>query len=317
MFFFIYSSIVNQVSFNGNKGIIASAGVEKIIKLWSPIIDFNNQDNCVNSKKPNFFRDFYAYNGVVDFIDPIIDETTEEDRKLMAYFDSLLIRDVSFIYDDSDDNDEDYPMSYFIYNNSPVQYSSAPENASSSEFDSDTELKYTIQNKYVGEHLHESFHKKSPRPENDNESVYAKRMHFRYLKSMVENLTELIALNRKAYDDMIEKIQSEPKKKSKSRLLQDQWKENKDYNDFCHNIEMKRKFLLLLRAYLIVNHLNNSYCVKSFFIKLNKRNSIKKIIEIVNNEKNIADFARNMSYLKGKFKKKINLNLINFDFFFF
>lgn len=246
---------------------------------------------------------------MVDIGEPINDESTEEDSRLLAYFDSLLIRDISFLCDDSDDHDDDYPLSYFAYN-SPVHFSSAPEGISSDEFESDLESKYKIQNKFVSQHLEEiSRHKISRQKKiNQLESVYAKRMHFRYLKSTVENLIELINLRREEYDDIIQKIKSEPKKKSMPRLLNGQWRENKNYQDFYFNLQMKRRFLLLLRAYSIINYLNSSYCVKSFFVKRNKRYSIKKIMENLNKNENIAKFARDLSYIKGKLSLNKNKN---------
>lgn len=96
-----HNSIVNQVRFNPIFNTLATSGVEKRIKLWSPF-DIglkNSQENCENnvhrriSRAENRFQ-LYAQSTELSNDDFDI-ESTEENPKMLAFFDTLVQRDFS------------------------------------------------------------------------------------------------------------------------------------------------------------------------------------------------------------------------------
>ncbi|KAF4528141.1 hypothetical protein B566_EDAN011157 [Ephemera danica] len=81
-----HRSIVNQVRFNPTNNLIASSGVEKIIKFWSPfqlpgsIGDEGSSAEDLESRK--FMSHDYSH------------QSTQEDPRMMAFFDSLVQREI-------------------------------------------------------------------------------------------------------------------------------------------------------------------------------------------------------------------------------
>ncbi|KAL0269456.1 UNVERIFIED_CONTAM: hypothetical protein PYX00_007181 [Menopon gallinae] len=88
-----HRSIVNQVRYDPNKQLIASSGVEKIIKIWSPIrVPYSEGDRdkpcekrprvlCSSracSRSPGLLNHDYSH------------ESVDEDTKMIHFFDSLL-----------------------------------------------------------------------------------------------------------------------------------------------------------------------------------------------------------------------------------
>jgi WD repeat-containing protein 22 len=93
-----HRSIVNQVRFNPVFNCVASSGVEKKIKLWSPF-DITNDD--VDKRGPSFSRRIHRredHGWMVQNSSNLLDcehESVEENPKMLAFFDSLVQRDLS------------------------------------------------------------------------------------------------------------------------------------------------------------------------------------------------------------------------------
>ena len=96
-----HQSIVNQVRYNSTFDILASSGVEKRIKLWSPF-DIGIEDEENSEEKPNrrISRSggesrFALHVQSVELHGEFDTETTEENPKMLAFFDTLVKRDFS------------------------------------------------------------------------------------------------------------------------------------------------------------------------------------------------------------------------------
>jgi len=93
-----HRSIVNQVRFNPVFNCIASSGVEKKIKLWSPF-DITNDD--ADRRGPSFSRRIHRREDHVWMVQNssnLLDcehESVEENPRMLAFFDSLVQRDLS------------------------------------------------------------------------------------------------------------------------------------------------------------------------------------------------------------------------------
>ncbi|XP_059475171.1 DDB1- and CUL4-associated factor 5 [Neocloeon triangulifer] len=96
-----HRSIVNQVRYNSAYNMVASSGVEKIIKLWSPMRFPGNCDDPLLQikKKP---RKMYTHEEYITLVlqsgqfmsHDYSQQNTEEDPRMMAFFDSLVQREV-------------------------------------------------------------------------------------------------------------------------------------------------------------------------------------------------------------------------------
>lgn len=98
-----HRSIVNQVRYNAQKCIIASSGVEKLVKLWRP---FETEDwkgslveDVIGSDNPRdvFSHDEYAsllYASDHNMAHDYTHQNTTEDPRMMAFFDSLVQREI-------------------------------------------------------------------------------------------------------------------------------------------------------------------------------------------------------------------------------
>ncbi|XP_045605789.1 dentin sialophosphoprotein isoform X2 [Procambarus clarkii] len=118
-----HRSIVNQVRFNPQNFIIASSGVEKIIKLWSGLSLPGSNGSLKTSNSGSFMtRRVYTheeYIGLVmesgqDVNHDYSHGSTDEDPRMMAFFDSLVQREVegwTSNTDLSDDLDNDPQLS--------------------------------------------------------------------------------------------------------------------------------------------------------------------------------------------------------------
>ncbi|XP_075223771.1 DDB1- and CUL4-associated factor 5 [Lycorma delicatula] len=97
-----HRSIVNQVRFNADNFLIASSGVEKLIKVWSPfplpLSSGGLEKDVMSSKKRKVFS-HEEYISLVMRSGQIIthdysQESTKEDPRMMAFFDSLVQREI-------------------------------------------------------------------------------------------------------------------------------------------------------------------------------------------------------------------------------
>ncbi|XP_045579693.1 DDB1- and CUL4-associated factor 5 isoform X2 [Salmo salar] len=101
-----HRSIVNQVRFNPSTSMICSSGVEKVIKAWSPYQQtesLGDLDGCVENKS----RSLYSHE---EYISLVLnsgsglrhDYISQEDPRMMAFFDSLVRREIEGWSSDSD-----------------------------------------------------------------------------------------------------------------------------------------------------------------------------------------------------------------------
>ncbi|KAL7301518.1 hypothetical protein TKK_0005952 [Trichogramma kaykai] len=99
-----HRSIVNHVRYNKNSCVLASSGVEKIVKLWSP---FPLGEKCsgglkVEDDKNETQRKVYSHDEYIGLIlrtghvmtHDYSHECTDEDQRMMAFFDSLVQREI-------------------------------------------------------------------------------------------------------------------------------------------------------------------------------------------------------------------------------
>uniref|UniRef100_A0A673ZY57 Ddb1 and cul4 associated factor 5 n=1 Tax=Salmo trutta TaxID=8032 RepID=A0A673ZY57_SALTR len=104
-----HRSIVNQVRFNPSTSMICSSGVEKVIKAWSPYQQtesLGDLDGCVENKS----RSLYSHEEYISLVlnsgsglrHDYISQSIQEDPRMMAFFDSLVRREIEGWSSDSD-----------------------------------------------------------------------------------------------------------------------------------------------------------------------------------------------------------------------
>ncbi|MEE6491833.1 hypothetical protein FKM82_016395 [Ascaphus truei] len=104
-----HRSIVNQVRFNPDTYMICSSGVEKIIKLWSPY----KQPSCsgdLDGQIEDDSRCLYTHEEYIGLVlnsgsglsHDYANQSVQEDPRMMAFFDSLVRREIEGWSSDSD-----------------------------------------------------------------------------------------------------------------------------------------------------------------------------------------------------------------------
>ncbi|XP_069588405.1 DDB1- and CUL4-associated factor 5 [Ranitomeya imitator] len=104
-----HRSIVNQVRFNPDSYMICSSGVEKIIKIWSPY----KQPNCsgdLYGEREDDSRSLYTHEEYIGLVlnsgsglsHDYANQSIQEDPRMMAFFDSLVRREIEGWSSDSD-----------------------------------------------------------------------------------------------------------------------------------------------------------------------------------------------------------------------
>ncbi|XP_061650079.1 DDB1- and CUL4-associated factor 5 isoform X2 [Phyllopteryx taeniolatus] len=104
-----HRSIVNQVRFNPHTYMICSSGVEKVIKVWSPYQQpdsLGDLDGCVEDK----CRSLYTHEEYISLVlnsgsglsHDYVSQSIQEDPRMMAFFDSLVRREIEGWSSDSD-----------------------------------------------------------------------------------------------------------------------------------------------------------------------------------------------------------------------
>lgn len=98
-----HRSIVNQVRYNPQKCMIASSGVEKVIKLWRPF-ELKDWDGSLaeETNGPTNARDIFSHEEYVSLLNAsgqnmthdYSHQNTTEDPRMMAFFDSLVQREI-------------------------------------------------------------------------------------------------------------------------------------------------------------------------------------------------------------------------------
>ncbi|XP_059810999.1 DDB1- and CUL4-associated factor 5 [Hypanus sabinus] len=104
-----HRSIVNQVRFNPHSYMICSSGVEKIIKVWSPYL----QPDCagdLEGEVEDDTRNLYTHEEYISLVlnsgsglsHDYANQSVQEDPRMMAFFDSLVRREIEGWSSDSD-----------------------------------------------------------------------------------------------------------------------------------------------------------------------------------------------------------------------
>ncbi|KFM76065.1 DDB1- and CUL4-associated factor 5, partial [Stegodyphus mimosarum] len=106
-----HRSIVNQVRYNNTYGILASSGVEKIVKLWSTFPISCSEDNSGYVSSTDGLRKVYSHEEYISLVlesgqfmtHDYSHHSVQEDPRMMAFFDSLVQRDIEGWTSDSSD----------------------------------------------------------------------------------------------------------------------------------------------------------------------------------------------------------------------
>lgn len=234
-----HRSIVNQVCFNHqNGGIIASTGVEKMIRLWSPLMRLGPEEsNCINSKEPKFSRQLYHYTDYISELDQRDEnnsngDNNDEDFRLIAYFDIMLKRDMSLSsYSSSDDENRSY-FELCDYSSSSSTTTSADnddeqdddhikkninDSYPSTDLESDLDEKFHVQNHYDFKnhnHLQTTSatsiigNRKNLISKDYMSHTYSKRMYVRYLKSIVNIIIKQMEMILPELKEILQQQQS-------------------------------------------------------------------------------------------------------------
>lgn len=110
-----HRSIVNQVRYNSQKCLIASSGVEKVIKLWCPFQLDGWLGNLEVAGGPTNAREIFSHEEYVSLLNAsgqnmthdYSQQNTSEDPRMMAFFDSLVQREIEgWNSNDSSDTDK-------------------------------------------------------------------------------------------------------------------------------------------------------------------------------------------------------------------
>ncbi|XP_066959054.1 DDB1- and CUL4-associated factor 5-like isoform X2 [Macrobrachium rosenbergii] len=120
-----HRSIVNQVRFNPQNFIIASSGVEKIVKLWSGVSLPGSKGSLQTKSCRNFMsRRVYTYEEYIGLVMESGQDvnhdyshgSTDEDPRMMAFFDSLVQRELEGWTSNTDlsDDQEDLEMQQMV-----------------------------------------------------------------------------------------------------------------------------------------------------------------------------------------------------------
>ncbi|GAB6024876.1 hypothetical protein CHUAL_009989 [Chamberlinius hualienensis] len=139
-----HRSIVNQVRFNNHNFLLASSGVEKIIKLWSPFqlphSSGGLRKGCTSNDKERKIYTHEEYINLVMRSGQVVThdyshQSTKEDPRMMAFFDSLVQREIEGMNTDS--NQSAVNSDSWLFN--VVESFSLSEIDSSSNVSSDSE----------------------------------------------------------------------------------------------------------------------------------------------------------------------------------
>uniref|UniRef100_A0AAV2JD72 DDB1- and CUL4-associated factor 5 n=1 Tax=Knipowitschia caucasica TaxID=637954 RepID=A0AAV2JD72_KNICA len=104
-----HRSIVNQVRFNPHTYMICSSGVEKVIKLWSPYLQPESLGD-LDGHVEDLSRSLYTHEEYISLVlnsgsglsHDYVSQSIQEDPRMMAFFDSLVRREIEGWSSDSD-----------------------------------------------------------------------------------------------------------------------------------------------------------------------------------------------------------------------
>ncbi|XP_037081356.1 DDB1- and CUL4-associated factor 5-like [Pollicipes pollicipes] len=111
-----HRSIVNQVRYCPQNGLLASSGVEKIVKLWSPVqlpdseggLTFDPETERSSRRIPRQgeYVDMVVNAGDI-FGNDFNQQSTDEDPRMLAFFDSLVQREIETLTTETDSSTEE------------------------------------------------------------------------------------------------------------------------------------------------------------------------------------------------------------------
>uniref|UniRef100_A0AAY4AAP5 Ddb1 and cul4 associated factor 5 n=1 Tax=Denticeps clupeoides TaxID=299321 RepID=A0AAY4AAP5_9TELE len=104
-----HRSIVNQVRFNPHTYMICSSGVEKVIKVWSPYQQPDSMGD-LEGRVEDKSRSLYTHEEYISLVlnsgsglsHDYVSQSIQEDPRMMAFFDSLVRREIEGWSSDSD-----------------------------------------------------------------------------------------------------------------------------------------------------------------------------------------------------------------------
>ncbi|XP_076800445.1 DDB1- and CUL4-associated factor 5-like isoform X2 [Clavelina lepadiformis] len=107
-----HRSIVNQVRYNKETQLLASSGVEKSVKTWSPF-KYPGATGQIRNVSEEACRPLYSSHEYIELVvqsgmplsQDYENENTNEDPRMMAFFDSLLQHDMNHLSDSSSDEE--------------------------------------------------------------------------------------------------------------------------------------------------------------------------------------------------------------------
>ncbi|GFY50484.1 DDB1- and CUL4-associated factor 5 [Trichonephila inaurata madagascariensis] len=135
-----HRSIVNQVRYNNTYGILASSGVEKIIKLWSSFPLSYTDDHSAYVSSKDCLRKVYSHEEYINLVlengqfmsHDYSHHSVQEDPRMMAFFDSLVQRDIEGWTSDSSNATDAMNTCYVVQTSDSV---SSSDSMSSSDED--------------------------------------------------------------------------------------------------------------------------------------------------------------------------------------
>lgn len=139
-----FRSIVNQVRYNYTNSLIASSGVEKVIKLWST---FPLPQGMGSLEKKSTYKQSRRVFSHEDYINLVLEtgqfvthdyshQSVQEDPRMMAFFDSLVQRDIEgWTSDSSDSVDGESSFYELCWNRTTNSDESRSSNSSADESD--------------------------------------------------------------------------------------------------------------------------------------------------------------------------------------
>jgi WD repeat-containing protein 22 len=90
-----HRSIVNQVRYNPQRCLLASSGVEKVIKLWNPFEMENWSGSLLESINDNV-REVFSHEEYIslNMTHDYSNQNTNEDPRMIAFFDYLVQQEI-------------------------------------------------------------------------------------------------------------------------------------------------------------------------------------------------------------------------------
>lgn len=151
-----HRSIVNQVRYNGPRCFIASSGVEKVIKLWSPFAAptwtgdlFENSAINIENARDVFTHDEYMSiinSSGMNVTHDYSNQNTTEDPRMMAFFDSLVQREIEGWNSDDENFESDDKSSAHSSDGSSRPTSTEEDSSNDSDDDDDSVANYLASN---------------------------------------------------------------------------------------------------------------------------------------------------------------------------